>query len=144
MKNEFQKKYTLIIGCGRLGASLANELSEMNCDVMVVDRDKTAFRKLSPSYEGLTLIGEATDLHVLSEAGIERASTVIAVTNNDNTNILLSQLSKLQFEIPQVICRVYDPERTDAYNEKIIETISPLDLSRKEINKMLKIKNGVI
>lgn len=131
--------YSVIIGCGRLGASLANDLSDENKDVIIVDRDKSAFRKLSPSYGGLTLIGDATDLDILIEAGIEKASLVIVVTNNDNTNIMISQISKKQFKVEKVITRLYDPERTFVYDDQEIKTISPLILSTNKIKKLINI-----
>lgn len=134
----FSKKYTIIIGCGRLGASIANELSELNRDVIVVDRDKNAFRKLSPSYGGLTLIGDATDLSILKKAEIEKASTLIVVTNNDNTNIMVSQISKEMYHVERVITRVYDPERTFVYENQGIETVSPLILLKDRIKMLIR------
>lgn len=134
---QFSKTYSIIIGCGRLGASLANELSELNRDVIVVDRDKNAFRKLSPSYGGLTLIGDATDLNVLKKAEIEKASTLIVVTNSDNTNIMVSQISKELYHVDQVITRVYDPERTFVYENQGIETVSPLILLKDRIKRLI-------
>jgi trk system potassium uptake protein TrkA len=131
------KTYTIIVGCGRLGASLANELSELNRDVIVIDRDKNAFRKLSPSYGGLTLIGDATDLNLLKKAEIEKAGTLIVVTNNDNTNIMIAQISKELYHVGQVITRVYDPERTYVYKNQDIETVSPLTLLKDKIKILI-------
>jgi trk system potassium uptake protein TrkA len=133
------KTFTIIIGCGRLGASLANELSEMANDVIVIDRDKSAFRKLSPSYGGLTLIGDATDLNILKKAEIEKATTLIVVTNNDNTNIMISQISKELYGVSKVITRVYDPERSYVYDNQGIETVSPLILLKDRIRTMIHI-----
>ena len=70
------EKYTVIVGCGRLGASLANAISDAEGSVMMVDRDERAFRKLDAAYGGLTLVGDATDVAVLRSAQIERADTV--------------------------------------------------------------------
>ena len=103
--------YTVIIGCGRLGASLANAISDKDASVMIVDRDERAFRKLGTSYGGLTLTGDATDIAVLRSAEIERADTVVSVTNEDNTNIMVAQIARNVYHIPNVICRLYDPER---------------------------------
>lgn len=74
------RAYTMIIGCGRLGASLANALSDQEASVAVVDKDEHAFRKLDASYGGLTMTGDATDIAVLRSAEIERADTVVSVT----------------------------------------------------------------
>ena len=71
------EKYTVIVGCGRLGASLANAISDAESSVMMVDQDERAFRKLDAAYGGLTLVGDATDVAVLRSAQIERADTVV-------------------------------------------------------------------
>lgn len=138
--NSYRKKnnsYTVIIGCGRLGASLATELSNNNLDVLIVDSDKSAFRKLSPAFGGLTLIGDASDYKVLEEAQIKKATTVIVVTNNDNTNIMVAQICKINFGISRVILRLYDPERKCICSDMGLETISPVILSIDEISKIL-------
>ena len=129
--------YTVIIGCGRLGASLANAISDKEASVMMVDRDERAFRKLGASYGGLTLAGDATDIAVLRSAEIERADTVVSVTNDDNTNIMVAQIARNVYHIPNVICRLYDPEREIVYKEFGIDTICPTVLSTREIDRLL-------
>lgn len=131
------ENYTIIIGCGRLGANLANTLSDNGEDVLIIDKNKEAFRKLSPAYGGLSLNGDATDLDILQEAQINNATTVIAVTNNDNANILVAQVAREIFHIERVIARLYDPEREYVYHEFGIDTICPAVLSVKEIDKIL-------
>jgi trk system potassium uptake protein len=84
--------YSIIIGCGRLGGGLANVLSDEGHEVLIIDCNKESFLKLSSSYVGLTLIGDATDIDILSEAQVEKATAVIVVTNNDNTNIIEQQV----------------------------------------------------
>ena len=129
--------YTVIIGCGRLGASLANAISDKEASVMMVDRDERAFRKLGTAYGGLTLTGDATDIAVLRGAEIERADTVVSVTNDDNTNIMVAQIARNVYHIPNVICRLYDPEREIVYKEFGIDTICPTVLSTREIDRLL-------
>ena len=129
--------YTVIIGCGRLGASLANAISDKEASVMMVDRDERAFRKLGTAYGGLTLSGDATDIAVLRSAEIERADTVVSVTNDDNTNIMVAQIARNVYHIPNVICRLYDPEREIVYKEFGIDTICPTVLSTREIDRLL-------
>lgn len=129
--------YTIIIGCGRLGANLANTLSDDGGSVLIIDKNKDAFRKLSPSFGGLSVIGDAMDLDVLQEAQISKASIVVAVTNDDNANILVAQLAREMFKIQRVIARLYDPERECVYREFGIDTICPAVLSAKEIDKIL-------
>ena len=137
-KEKKRAPYTLIVGCGRLGAGLADTLSGEGEDVLILDREKSAFRKLSSSFGGLTLEGEGTDLDVLKEAGIDRADTVIAVTDNDNVNILIAQLAREVFSVGRVIARLYDPERECVYRELGIDTICPAVLSANEIDKLLE------
>ncbi|MDK2966278.1 MULTISPECIES: TrkA family potassium uptake protein [Lacrimispora] len=129
--------YTIIIGCGRLGANLANTLSDNGEDVLIIDKNREAFRKLSPAFGGLSLQGDATDLDVLQEAQIGNASAVVAVTNHDNANILTAQIAREMFHIERVIARLYDPEREYVYREFGIDTICPAVLSVKEIDKIL-------
>lgn len=133
-----EKMYTLIIGSGRLGASLANDLSEQGGNVIVVDRDKSSFRKLSPSFGGLTVIGDATNLNVLNEAQIKKAEVVIVVTNDDSVNIMISQMAKGLFKKDKVISRLYDPDRKSVYDGFDIDLIYPAILSVNEINRLLK------
>ncbi|MDD3415531.1 MAG: NAD-binding protein [Lachnospiraceae bacterium] len=87
-------KHVLIIGCGRLGSSIANTLSNRNKNVTIIDIREESFRKLSPSFGGLSLEGNATDVEVLKEAGINKADVVIIVTDNDNVNIMIAQMAK--------------------------------------------------
>lgn len=136
-----KKKYTVIIGCGRLGANLADELSNIGDDVLVMDENKDNFRRLSSNFGGLVLTGDGTDLNKLKEAKISNASTVIAVTDNDNTNIMIAQLAKKMFKVENIIARIYDPECEVIYQNLGINTICPSALSSKEISKFLSNKS---
>jgi len=138
-KSEKKQGYTIIIGCGRLGANLANTLSDIGEDIIIVDINKSSFRKLSPSFGGMTILGDASEVSVLIDAEIEKAAAVISVTNNDNTNIMIAQIAKEFFNVPHVIARLYDPEKECVYKEFGIETICPAVLSLKEIDKLLSL-----
>ncbi|MFP3156080.1 TrkA family potassium uptake protein [Lachnospiraceae bacterium ZAX-1] len=142
-QNKKSDRYTIIVGCGRLGANLANTLSDNGESVLIIDRSQDAFRKLSTSFGGLTLLGDATDVSILKDAEIEKAAAVVSVTNNDNTNIFVAQIAKEYFNIPHVIARLYDPERECIYNEFQIDTICPATLSVKEIDKILNFDSGM-
>ena len=135
--NKKNDGYTIIVGCGRLGANLANTLSDGGGEIVVIDKDPASFRKLSASFGGITTTGDATEMVVLTNAEIGKATAVISVTNNDNTNIMVAQLAKEMFNIGQVIARLYDPERECVYRELDIDTICPAVLSTKEIDKLL-------
>ena len=141
LKNKKQEDYTISVGCGRLGANLANTLSEEGENVLILDKEKESFRKLSPSFGGLTVDGDGTDLDVLKKADISRANAVIAVTNNDSTNLLIAQLAKEFYCVGRVISRLYDPERECDYRELGIDTICPAVLSANEIDKLLEKQN---
>lgn len=136
------KQNILIIGCGRLGASIANELSDKNKNVTIVDIDKNSFRKLSPSFSGLSMEGNGMDIEILEEAHIRKTDVLIVVTNNDNINILISQMAKSIFEVKEVIIRLYDPEKECVYKENNIHTIFPALLSSSEVDRILKIQEG--
>lgn len=136
-KNKKQSSYTVIIGCGRLGANLANTLSEEGENVLILDKEKDSFRKLSSSFGGLAVEGDGTELDTLKAADVQRADTVIAVTNNDNINIMIAQIAKECFSVKKVISRLFDPERECVYQELGIDTICPAVLSANEIDKIL-------
>ena len=128
---------TIVIGCGRLGAYLANEFSNKEENVLIMDKTKDSFRRLSSGFGGLSVVGNGTDLDKLREAQIERASAVIAVTNDDNTNIMAAQIARELFHVNRVIARLYDPERKTVYRELGIDTICPTLLSGKVIDRLL-------
>lgn len=132
-------KNVLIIGCGRLGASIANALSDKNMNVTIIDIDKDSFRKLLPSFSGMVMEGNGIDIDILEEANIRKADVVIVVTNNDNTNILISQMAKSLFEVKEVIIRLYDPEKECVYKDSNIHTIFPALLSSTEVDRILNI-----
>lgn len=139
MLSLFQKYMThkiVIIGCGRLGASLASSLYEEGRQVLVIDKDENAFRKLHSSFGGLTIVGDATQLDVLQQAEIEEQTILIVVTDNDNINIMVSQMIKEIYHVDHMICRLYDPQRECIYDEFYIHVICPTDLSVQEIQSI--------
>ena len=140
--NSHFKYYTMIIGCGRLGASLADSLYEQGGNVCVMDKDKDAFRKLNSSFGGLTVCNDARNIDALKDAEIEKAGVVIIVTNNDNTNIMIAQIAKEVYHIPQVVCRLYDSDWECVYQEFGIDTICPAILSVNEIESILDKKGA--
>jgi len=129
--------YMVIIGCGRLGANLANTLSDCEKNVLIIDNSKDSFRKLSPSFGGLTLAGDATDIDVLNEAQVNKATAVVIVTNNDNINVMVAQMAKELFKVPHVIARLYNPDCECVYHEFGIDSICPAVLSANAISSLL-------
>ncbi len=117
--------YAIIMGCGRVGARLATQLSEAGHEVLVLDITSRAFWRLGPDFKGKTMVGTGIDVDVLRRAGIERADAFAAVTQGDNRNIMASQIALHIFKVPKVVTRIYDPIRQDTYAELGLETISP-------------------
>lgn len=117
--------HVVILGCGRVGSTLAMIMESEGHSVAIIDRDREAFRRLEQGFKGKTILGIGIDEDVLRKAGIERAGGFAATTNGDNTNIMSAQIVKVRFKVPRVIARIYDPWRADAYRELGIDTISP-------------------
>ncbi len=113
------------MGCGRVGARIASILDHNGHDVSVIDTDPRAFRRLAPDFGGQTIIGTGIDEDVLRSAGIEEATAFIAVTNGDNRNIMAAQVARHVFNVPEVICRIYDPVREDTYRRLGLTTVCP-------------------
>lgn len=113
----------IILGCGRVGSTLASNMFRDGHNVTIVDKRSAAFDRLSQDYKGLTVVGNGTDNEVLRRANIENADAFVAVTNGDNTNIMSVQIAKVTFNVPKVIARIYDPIRAYAYQKLGIDTI---------------------
>ena len=117
--------HVVVLGCGRVGATLAMALESEGHSVAVIDRNRESFRRLGRGFKGKMILGIGIDEDVLRKAGIERAGGFAATTNGDNTNIMSAQIVKVRFKVPRVIARIYDPLRAEAYRELGIDTISP-------------------
>lgn len=116
----------LIVGCGRLGAGLAQVLSLRNHIVTVVDIDPLAFERLGPTFRGQTVVGVGFDRDVLVKAGIEKTDCLTAVTASDDANVVAARLACQVFHIPKVIARLYDPRKAEIYQRLGLQTISPV------------------
>jgi trk system potassium uptake protein TrkA len=115
----------LIMGCGRVGARLASQLDEDGHEVTILDIETYSFRRLPPSFGGTALYGNGIDEETLKKAGIEDVDVFVAVTQGDNRNVMACQIAKHVFNVPRVICRIYDPLREEMYSALGLETISP-------------------
>jgi trk system potassium uptake protein len=115
----------VILGCGRVGATLATQLDRAGHTVSVIDNNSDSFQRLGPKFGGEKVIGTGVDEDVLRRAGIASADAFIAVTNGDNRNIMASQIAKEIFSIKKVVCRIYDPLRQATFNELGLEAICP-------------------
>jgi trk system potassium uptake protein TrkA len=113
----------IIVGCGRVGAGLAVQLAQDGHDVSILDMSTEAFRRLPPDFPGQALRGDGADESVLRRAGTDGADWFLALTNGDNRNILAAQLASGSFGVTNVVCKVNDPVRAQAYAHLGINTV---------------------
>jgi len=131
----------IIVGCGRVGAVLAKNLSLQGLDVTVIDSDKSAFDALGPTFKGKTIEGIGFDQKVLSKAGIEKADALAAVTASDEANIVAARMARSFFRVPFVAARVYEPQKAKIYRRLGIHTISPVTLGIELLTSLLVYPN---
>jgi trk system potassium uptake protein len=116
--------HVVIIGCGRVGSGLAHIIEDQGHSVAVIDKDPTAFRRLHEGFRGREVVGVGFDRDRLEEAGIREAVAVAAVTNGDNSNILIARVARETFGVERVVARIYDPRRAVIYERLGITTIA--------------------
>lgn len=114
----------MIIGCGKLGSSLALELFRKGNEITVIDKDSDAFYRLGTEFNGNTVLGTGFDKDVLEEAGIQFMDAVIACTGNDEVNALAGRIAKDIYMVPHVVARLYDPKKAKIFQTLGISTIS--------------------
>ena len=114
----------VVMGCGRVGASLADALCRVGHDVAIIDRDPTAFNRLSPDFSGERVLGMGFDREVLLRAGIERADAFAAVSSGDNSNIISARVAREMFGVQRVVARIYDAKRAAVYERLGIPTVA--------------------
>src|SRR6476659_8657239 len=115
----------LVIGCGRVGSTIALQLHQEGWDVTVVDESEDALSRLGESWPGTFIVGHGMDADLLREAGIEEADAVVVATDGDNTNIVIGQVAQKRFGINCVVVRVLDPARADFYAAQGLRTVCP-------------------
>ncbi|MEA3055012.1 MAG: trk/ktr system potassium uptake protein [Actinomycetota bacterium] len=116
--------HVVIVGCGRVGSSLAIALDEGGHTVAVVDKNAKAFTRLPAEFKGETILGLGFDRELLAAAGIERAGGVAAVTSGDNSNIVVARIATETYGIERVVARIYDPGRAAIYQRLGISTVA--------------------
>jgi trk system potassium uptake protein TrkA len=119
----------LVIGCGRVGSTVALNLHKEGWDVVVIDEKEDALSRLGESWPGAFVVGHGMDTDLLREAGIEDADAVIASTDGDNTNIVIGQVAQKRFDIGCVVVRVLDPARAEFYAARGMRTVSPTSVA---------------
>ncbi|WP_157561475.1 TrkA family potassium uptake protein [Mycobacterium sp. E802] len=114
----------VVMGCGRVGASLADSLARIGHEVAVIDRDSAAFHRLSPEFAGERVLGMGFDRDVLLRAGIEEAGAFAAVSSGDNSNIISARVARETFGVERVVARIYDAKRAAVYERLGIPTVA--------------------
>lgn len=127
----------LIVGCGRVGSSLAKLLDMDGHEVIVVDENPSAFKRLATTFKGHVVVGTGIDYDVLERAGAGQADGFIAVTNGDNRNIMAALIAQRMFKIKRIVARIYDPQRGQMYRELGVQTVCPTTVGAKLIRDTL-------
>lgn len=116
--------HIVVMGCGRVGSSLARRLQRQGHSVAVIDQNEDAFRRLGPEFSGIQVKGMGFDRNTLTEAGIADAGAFAAVSSGDNSNILAARVAREQFGVGHVVARIYDPKRAEVYERLGIPTVA--------------------
>ena len=118
--------HVVIMGCGRLGSTLAHKLDSRGHSVAVIDQNVDAFRRLAADFSGSTVTGIGFDREVLASAGIDRADAFAAVSSGDNSNIISARLARETYGVPRVVARIYDARRAQVYERLGIPTVATI------------------
>jgi len=136
--------FVLIIGCGRVGSTVARYALREGHTVSCLDEDAESHARLEVGLDkgwedlgGQFTVGTALEIDALLEAGIERADVFIASTDGDNTNIIISQIAQRRFQVPTVIARVLDPLRAEWYGRQGLHTICPTKVAIEMLDDAL-------
>ncbi len=118
----------IVIGCGKIGSTLAKDLSDTGHNISVIDRSSDKLEILGNGFNGLKVRGIEYDNEILQEAGIDNADIVLAVTSDENINITISLIAKEIYRVPRIIARIVNPCRQYIYQTLDIQTINPVQL----------------
>lgn len=133
-----EKLYIIIVGCGRLGAFMADRLSRNGHSVVAIDINPKAFDALSAEYGGFKLEGNGTELSVLKKARIDKADLVIAATRHDNANLMVAQIARKIFNVPEVFARIFDPKREEIYQSLGVDTVCPTTIAADALTERIE------
>lgn len=127
----------LLVGCGRVGARLAQELDAAGHDVTIIDTNASAFTRLGENFGGEAVIGDGIDVDTLRRAGIQDADAFCSLTQGDNRNIMAAQIAQHLFKVPHVICRIADPIRDEVYQKLGLKTYCPTIIGSDHVKDLL-------
>ncbi len=134
--------HIVIMGCGRVGSTLAHILADRDNTVSVIDRDPEAFRRLGSAFKGDRVTGFGFDRAVLTQAGIERADAFAAVSSGDNSNIIAARVARETFGVQRVAARIYDPRRAEVYERLGIPTVATVRWTADQMLRKLLPEGG--
>ncbi len=115
----------IVIGCGRVGSTVAKQMLAEGWDVTAVDEKEDALTRLGDDWPGGFVLGHGMDVDVLRAAGIEETDAVVVSTDGDNTNLVIGQVVQKRFDIQCVVVRLLDPARADFYEQRGMRTVCP-------------------
>lgn len=129
--------HIVIMGCGRVGSSLAHSLEERGHETSVIDINPEAFRRLGPDFKGITVTGWGFDRDVLEEAGIQEADAFAAVSSGDNSNIISARVAREMYGVGNVVARIYDPGRAEVYERLGVPTVAVVPWAADQVLRRL-------
>jgi trk system potassium uptake protein TrkA len=129
--------HVVIMGCGRVGSTLARSLEDRSHTVSVIDTNPDSFRRLGTGFNGTKVLGIGFDQDVLQEAGIQKAGAFAAVSNGDNSNIIAARVARESFGIQKVVARIYDPGRAEVYQRLGITTVATVKWTADQVLRRL-------
>jgi trk system potassium uptake protein TrkA len=129
--------HVIVVGCGRVGSELAVSLEEAGHSVAIIDKTRNAFRRLPENWAGQTVLGYGYDREHLEEAGAKDAGALAAVTSGDNSNVLSARIARENYQIPNVVARIYDPRRAVIYQRLGIPTVATVTWTTDQVMRRL-------
>jgi len=129
--------HVIVVGCGRVGSELGISLEHSGHTVAIIDKNKNAFRRLPEEWGGRTVTGYGYDRDHLEEAGIKEAGALAAVTSGDNSNVLTARIARENYQIANVVARIYDPRRAVIYQRLGIPTVATVTWTTDQVMRRL-------
>jgi trk system potassium uptake protein TrkA len=131
----------VIMGCGRVGAALATEMSREGHEILILDTDPDAFRFLADDFNGTTHVGNGIDIDTLRKIRLDTADVFVSATRGDNRNVMAAQFAKHIFGVRVVASRVFDPLREEMYRNMGLRTINPTRVQAKRLKRVIEAEN---
>lgn len=129
----------IVIGCGRVGSTVAKTLAGEGWEVTAVDESESALARLGERWQGGFVIGHGMDVPTLRKAGVEEADAVVIATDGDNTNIVVAQIAQKMFEVDTVVVRLLDPARADFYAERGLDVVCPTKTAYETLTERVRV-----